>query len=317
MWRDCPYPGGARRAYGDPLEEVNLTRWRALICTRWGTLTAVAGAAVLFTLVLTVYCWLVREPSKTVPLQLAGSYAQASTISCGMDNLLPCAGADGLVHDVHLDWLLIFGYGISTVTLCLLGTCFFHSRRTRAIARVAAVGAVIAVAADAVENLGLYLGLFGITGNQNWPWTAVAAAAAIKFAVLLPVAVVAATSLLVHLGRLLRRPDHSWTPPKDVVVPPAPVHKGGDEYWPPNGGSTPDPICPTTCWPTRTATPTFPATARAINGSTTTSSTLITRSASTWGSAVRLRRRRRAKRLARVMTPDPLRGNQLDQPQPA
>lgn len=197
---------------------------------------------------------------KVIGLELAGSSDRARSTPCS-DSTVPCHESARFVHDLHLDWAFIFGYGSALLLLCYLGARCFLSRRSRRLARAAVGGSVVVILSDALENLALYAGLGSWFGPQGWPWTAAAAAASVKFSLLVPVGAVAMVALLIIGGRLLlrgllyvegqarrifywlaRRKPPISAPRPGRIFPPAPVHRSrsSDEpLWPIRSGATP------------------------------------------------------------------------------
>jgi hypothetical protein len=98
-------------------------------------------------------------------LELAGTAERAQQ---GMGD----SKAD-FITAVHADWVLIFGYLVALVVATWLGRRVFWTPKARWVATVALIASAVAVGADVIENVLLYVALDSPTGGvwafpQGW-----------------------------------------------------------------------------------------------------------------------------------------------------
>ncbi len=203
-----------------------------------------------------------------VLLELAGSEFAARELVChGLDVSAPEAadtgpalrpsGTDTCASQVEYyqnalgaDLLLIGSYLVSLGGLCLVGSSVCQTDRARSVTRLAAEAVLLIAAVDLAKNRLIDAGLEGLLDDGTdavWRWAA--AAAVIKFTLLLPVLITAATVLLIVPARaMMRSADFGWVrTPADVapddatVIPPSPVVDDDGKLWPPGGAAKPTP----------------------------------------------------------------------------
>lgn len=164
-----------------------------------------------------------------IELELAGSAQRAQqVISTGAADY---TSASDYTRAINADWGLIAGYVFALLAATwLLGHRVFWTPKARWVADIAAVGSVVAGAADAVENLLLYIAL---DQPATGPWRWVQAAAFTKFGLLAFAVPVAILAWAFTVGRLLSSLRSNEDLAADDVLPPPPLE-------PPDGGRLPD-----------------------------------------------------------------------------
>lgn len=163
-----------------------------------------------------------------VKLQFAGNAADARVLGQG----------ESFQRAIAADWSLILAYGIALSLGCALGMYVARTVRGRMIGAAGLTATVVAVVADLVENALLLAGLARLPNAPDALFSGAAAAATIKFAVLLPAVVIALTACVVtfrRAGAALRRRRRRRPPTagqRDTTIPPPPIMTAEDEYWP-------------------------------------------------------------------------------------
>lgn len=198
--------------------------------------------------------WWYREQApdvKIVELESAGSAAEAQRV---------VGQATGEFQQaITTDWPLILAYGLALLAACGLGAVVFRTRRGRVAALVGLGASGVVVAADVLENVLLSEGLSRLSPTDTDPLTdslfaVAAAAAAVKFSMLVPATLIAVTAAVVTLRRAVgarrgsRRLQASPQRPA-ATVPPPPVMTSSKHTWHADPApDSEDAATPTTRW---------------------------------------------------------------------
>ncbi|MFJ2191753.1 hypothetical protein ACIOJE_28100 [Kitasatospora sp. NPDC087861] len=148
-------------------------------------------------------------PVREVALQLAGSRTAAEVVVGGR-------AGEQLAALRAAAWL-IGGYGLTLAAAALLGGYVFGRRRWRLTALAAGAAGLLAACCDVGEDVLLSIGLVGGGTGSDTPFAAATALATVKWLLLLPAGVIAATVLAVIATRAARglrpwRATATWAP---------------------------------------------------------------------------------------------------------
>lgn len=175
-----------------------------------------------------------------IELEFAGSAAEARDVVGQAAGEFQAA--------ITADWALIVAYGLALLAACGLGVVVFRTRRGRIAALIGLGASGVVVAADVLENVLLTVGLSRLGTPGTDPLTdslfaVAAAAAAVKFSMLVPATLVAVTAAVVTLRRAVggwrRRRRLPASPQRPVAtVPPPPVMTSSRHTW--DAGAAPD-----------------------------------------------------------------------------